>query len=252
VGTIRSSGDTFYFVGCLPYFNVVFGYLGLTPLSTAQNILRILNKMGIEPVVSNDERCCGHDAMWSGDEATFQKLAQWNVEVIKAAGAKRVIFSCPEGYTTFCKHYPKVVGDLPFEVLHMTEFLAQELPKAGLNLEAHSDGLVSYHDPCKLGRWAGIYDPPRELLQLIPELRLVEMPRNRENSMCCGTSAWMECSSCSKAMQTERLQEAIETGAQTLITACPKCQIHLTCAKSNTDLDIDIVDLYSFLAQSMK
>ncbi|EFK97756.1 CoB--CoM heterodisulfide reductase 2 iron-sulfur subunit D, partial [sediment metagenome] len=104
VGTFRGSGDTFYFVGCLPYFNVVFGYLGLTPVSTAQSILRILNKIGIEPVISDDERCCGHDAMWSGDEATFQKLAQWNVDTIKASGAKRVIFSCPEGYTTFRKH----------------------------------------------------------------------------------------------------------------------------------------------------
>jgi len=90
------------------------------------------------------------------------------------------------------------------------------------------------------------------LLQLVPETQLVEMPRNRENSMCCGTSAWTECSSCSKAMQIERLQEAIQTGAQALITACPKCQIHLTCAKSNTDLNIDVIDLYSFLAKSMK
>ena len=63
------------------------------------------------------------------------------------------------------------------------------------------------------------------------------MPRNRENALCCGTSAWMECSSCSKAMQIERLQEALQTGAKTLITACPKCQIHLSCAKSNTDLE---------------
>src|SRR5512143_625772 len=76
VGTFRSTGDTFYFVGCLPYFNVVFGYLGLSPITTAQNILLILNEIGIEPVISDDERCCGHDAMWSGDEATFRKLAQ--------------------------------------------------------------------------------------------------------------------------------------------------------------------------------
>jgi heterodisulfide reductase subunit D len=252
VGTIRTTGDTFYFVGCLPYFNVVFGYLGLSPVTTAQNILRILNKMGIEPVVSDDERCCGHDAMWSGDEATFRKLAQTNVEVIKASGAKRVIFSCPEGYTTFRKQYPKAVGELPFEVLHITEFLAKELPGAGLTLEPQANGAVSYHDPCKLGRWAGIYEPPRQLLQMIPETQLLEMPRNRENSMCCGTSAWTECSSCSKTMQIERLQEAMQTGAQTLITACPKCQIHLTCAKSNTELNIDVIDLYSFLAKSMK
>ena len=82
VGSFRTSGDTFYFVGCLPYFNVVFHYLDLAPVESAKSILKLLNRMGIEPVISDDERCCGHDALWSGDEATFQKLAQWNLEVI--------------------------------------------------------------------------------------------------------------------------------------------------------------------------
>jgi Fe-S oxidoreductase len=96
---------------------------------------------------------------------------------------------------------------------------------------------------------AGIYESPRQLLQFLPETRLVEMERNRENALCCGTSAWMECSSFSKAIQTERMQEAIQTGAQTLITACPKCQIHLTCAQSNTDTDLKVMDLYTYLRQ---
>jgi heterodisulfide reductase subunit D len=251
-GKFRSTGDYFYFVGCLPYFDVVFSYLSLTPLNAARSILKLLNRMEIEPVISNDERCCGHDALWSGDDATFRKLAEWNLEVIKASGARTVLFSCPEGYTTFKKYYAKTFGDLPFEVLHLTEFLARELPGAGLTFEPAGNGAISYHDPCKLGRWAGIYDAPRQLLQLLPETQLVEMPRNRENALCCGTSAWIECSSCSKAMQIERLQEAAQTGARTLITACPKCQIHLSCAKSNTDVDIAVTDLYGYLANALQ
>jgi Fe-S oxidoreductase len=98
---------------------------------------------------------------------------------------------------------------------------------------------------------AGIYEPPRQLLALLPETRLVEMERNRENALCCGTSAWMECSSCSKAIQTDRMQEAIQTGAQTLITACPKCQIHLTCAQSNTESDLKVIDLYTYINQRL-
>jgi Fe-S oxidoreductase len=250
VGTFRASGECLYFVGCLPFFDVVFEYLSLAPVESARNILRLLNKMGVEPVISNDERCCGHDALWSGDEETFRALAASNVQTIRATGARTVLFSCPEGYTTFKDHYPRVVGALPFEVLHVSTFLARELPKAGLTLAAHTDGPVSYQDPCRLGRLAGIYDPPRELIRMVPATHLVEMPRSRENSLCCGTSAWMECSSCSKAMQTERLQEAIQTGARTLITACPKCQIHLTCAKSGTDLEVDVVDLYGYLAKA--
>ena len=79
----------------------------------------------------------------------------------------------------------------------------------------------------------------------------MEMENNRENAVCCGTTAWMECSSCSKTMQINRLHEAEEAGAKTIITACPKCQIHLTCAKSNTDLDVEIKDLYSYLSEKL-
>jgi heterodisulfide reductase subunit D len=251
-GSFRSSGDTFYFVGCLPYFNVVFHYLELAPVESAKSILKLLNRMGIEPVLSDDERCCGHDALWSGDEDTFRRLARWNLELITGSGAKTVIFGCPEGYTTFKLHYPKYFGALPFEVLHVSEYLARELPAAGLSFEPATNGVVSYQDPCRLGRWAGIYEAPRQLIELLPGVRLEEMPRNRENALCCGTSAWMECSACSKAMQLERLDEALQTGAKTLITACPKCQIHLSCAKSGTDLEIDVVDVYSLLAKSLK
>ena len=76
----------------------------------------------------------------------------------------------------------------------------------------------------------------------------MEMQRNRQYALCCGTSAWMECSSCSKSIQVERIEEADQTGAQTLVTACPKCQIHLSCALNQADSDIAIVDLYTYLA----
>jgi len=248
VGKFQATGDYFYFVGCAPYFDAALKY-GPTALETSRSVLKILNRMGIEPVMSDDERCCGHDALWSGDEATFRKLAGLNLEMIAGSGAKTVIFSCPEGYTTFKMEIPKYFGDLPFEVLHISEFLARELPGAGVTFKPAENGssTVTYHDPCRLGRRAGIYEPPRDILKLIPGVQLEEMGLNRENAACCGTSAWMECSNCSKTIQVERLQEAIGTGASTLITACPKCRIHLTCAEQNTDITINIDDLYSFL-----
>jgi len=250
-GAFGDSGEYFYFVGCLPFFDVTFRYLNLSPLETARSVLTLLNKMGIEPVISNHERCCGHDALWCGDHTTFHKLAGWNLEVIKSSGAKTVLFSCPEGYVTFKKYYPKYFGKLPFEVLHMTEFLTRELPDAGLIFQPSAAGPITYHDPCRLGRLAGIYEPPRQLLESLPNTDLVEMERNRQNALCCGTSAWMECSSYSKAIQVERMQEAVQTGAQTLITACPKCQIHLTCAQSGTLSDLKVIDLYTYLRQRL-
>jgi heterodisulfide reductase subunit D len=250
-GTFAETGDYFYFVGCLPYFEVTFAYLNLSPLSSAKSVLSLLNKMGVTPVISNDECCCGHDALWSGDEATFRALAAKNLEAIKNSGAKTVLFSCPEGYYTFKHHYPEYFGDLPFEVLHITEFLTQKMPEAELSFKPSSNGTVTYQDPCRLGRLSGNYDLPRQLLKNLPETNLLEMQRTRENALCCGTSAWMECSGCSKAMQVDRLQEAIQTGAQTLITACPKCQIHLTCAQSNTDFDLKVIDLYTYISERL-
>jgi heterodisulfide reductase subunit D len=251
-GTFQDTGDYFYFVGCLPFFEVTFQYLDLSPLESARSVLGLLNRLGITPVISNDERCCGHDALWSGDEATFKALAKRNLEVIESSGAKTVLFSCPEGYFTFKHHYQKYFGELPFEVLHITDFLSRELPGAGLSFEPSSNGSFTYHDPCRLGRLSGNYEHPRELLKLIPEIDLKEMNRNRENALCCGTSAWMECSNCSKAMRIERLQEAIQTGAKTLITACPKCQIHFTCALSSAELDLKVTDLYAYLLEKLR
>ena len=251
-GRIQEKGDYFFFVGCLPYQDVVFKYLDLQMIDSAKSILKVLNKMGIEPVVSNNERCCGHDAFWSGNEQLFAKLAKKNVETIKASGAKTVIFSCPEGYSIFMESYPAIVGELPFEIIHISEFLARELPKADVSFNPSGNGSVTYHDPCRLGRRAGIYEEPRSLLGLIPDSDLKEMENNRENAVCCGTTAWMECSSCSKTMQIKRLQEAERAGAGTIITACPKCQIHLSCAKSNTDIDVEVKDLYSYLSENIE
>jgi len=246
-GEFQATGDYFYFVGCLPYFEITFRYLDLAPLNSAKSVLRLLNRMGIVPVISNDERCCGHDAFWSGDETTFLNLARLNLEVIEASGAKYVLFSCPEGYATFKKHYPKYFGKLPFTVLYMTAFLEQHFKAHPLSLRPFAKNSVTFQDPCRLGRWSGDYESPRKLLKQIPGISLMEMERSRENALCCGTSAWMACTSGSKAIQTQRLNEAAETGAGTLITACPKCRIHLSCAQSGADMELEIEDIYAYM-----
>jgi Fe-S oxidoreductase len=250
-GKTVDKGDVFYFVGCRPYFDVIFRDINAGSIEGAQNILKILNKCGVEPVVSNDERCCGHDALWNGDEETFKKLAEMNLDLIRSSGAKQVVFSCPEGYYTFKNIYPKYFGDLGFEPLHILDFLAQKIEEGVVDFE-ESEEAVTYHDPCRLGRLAGIYDAPREILGAMPGLELMEMARSRENGVCCGTTGWMNCSSCSKEIQMQRLTEARETGAKTLVTACPKCQIHFRCAKSAFDLDIEINDLYDMVAGRLK
>ena len=251
-GKTKEKGDVFYFVGCRPYFDVIFRDINAGSIQGARNVLKILNASGVEPVVSNNERCCGHDALWNGNEEKFKQLACLNLDVINSSGAKQVIFSCPEGYHTFKEYYPKYFGKLDFEPVLILDFLAEQLSEETIQFSESSEELVTYHDPCRLGRMTGIYDAPRRLLEAMPGVELIEMPRSRENGVCCGTSGWMNCSSCSKEIQLQRLSEASDTGARTLITACPKCQIHFRCAKAAFNLEIEITDLYDLVCERLK
>jgi Fe-S oxidoreductase len=245
---VSSDSDTLYFVGCRPFFDIIFRDINAGSIQGARNVVKLLNAIGIEPQVSEEERCCGHDALWNGDEERFKSLARLNVEMIRALGVKRVVFSCPEGYHTFKEYYPRYVGPLGFELVQFNELLADRMNDLSLRPR---EEVVTYHDPCRLGRMSRIYDAPRELIQKIPGLKLVEMERSRENGVCCGTSGWMNCSSCSKAIQLERLNEAQATGATTVVTACPKCAIHFNCAVKFFDLSIQVKELFDLLAENI-
>jgi len=219
--------DTIYFVGCLPYYQVLFGKLGAQGVEIAQSAVRLLNALDIEPMVMADERCCGHDLLWEGEVDTFQALRELNTEMLQASGAKRIVTTCPE-----CTRTLKLDYNLGMEVLHMAAF----------------------QDPCRLGRHLGEYDAPRQALESIG-LEVVEMENHRDRALCCGTSAWTHCGATAKSIQVDRLKEARATGADLLVTACAKCQIHFKCAQDDPrlqeELGIEIVDLTSLLADVM-
>jgi Fe-S oxidoreductase len=251
-------GEDFYFVGCLPYFDVIFTNIELKSTPIARSAVRLMNRAGIVPVVSEAERCCGHDFYWSGNYEGFLKLAQYNVQMIKDSGAKRVIFACPEGYHTFSEVYPLHVGKLPFEVAFLADVLLAEAKAGKLNfgrpqsLPGEEPVKVTIQDPCRMGRMMGKTEDVRELLRMVPGVELVEMPRNRKDAVCCGSSEWVSCVLCNKQIQLERLCEAQTAGASVLVTACPKCRIHLTCAQydKDTKLDIEIRDLFTLLEEA--
>lgn len=232
---LSNSKDLLYFVGCLPYFDAFFTDLKLNTLEIAKSTIKILNHLGIEPVLMPDERCCGHDLLWTGDIENFKKLARHNIEGIKRTGVKKIVFSCPEGYQTFKKAYPEYIGPLDFEVIHISELLVEKLPELKFQIpkpEIQKPKKVTYQDPCSLGRLCGIYEQPRQIINAMG-IELIEMPKNRKNALCCGTSGWMNCGVYSKQIQLERMKEAKFTGADLLITSCPKCQIHFTCAMND-------------------
>jgi heterodisulfide reductase subunit D len=252
---VSDTGEILYFVGCLPYFEVIFADLGIEALEIARNAVRLLNRAGITPVVTNDERCCGADLLLAGDVDSFRRLAELNVQAIKAAGVKKVITTCAECYNAFKTDYPAYVGPLPFEVTHLTELLATKAAAGELGLEPLSDspGLVTYHDPCRMGRYLKVHEPPRTMIRSVPGLELVEMEDNRERAMCCGSTAWVNCSGCSKLIQREKLRQARETGARVMLTTCPKCQIHLSCAARDLEPDeaVEVKDVTTWVGRAL-
>ncbi|UCE18123.1 MAG: (Fe-S)-binding protein, partial [Gemmatimonadota bacterium] len=195
--------------------------------------------------------CSGHVLYRTADFANFKNLAHHNLEMIKESGARCVVFSCPEGYATFKHLYPKFFRKLKFDIVHIIELVANRVKSDEITLK-ENHGKVTYQDPCRLGRFMGIYDEPRTILKGIPGIEFQEMARSGPDALCCGSSGWINCTRVNKKIQIERLKEALDTGAETLITACPKCNIHLSCAmRDDPDVNIVIKDMTTLLAESL-
>ena len=219
-------GRYLYWVGGAPFFDAVMPELKPASLDSARAAIFLLNKLGVKPVVLENERFSGHDLLWAGDIKGFRSLAEQNLKNIESSGAETVIVSSPGDYYTLAKDYGEYCRDPHFEVCHITEFLAQHI---GMLEFSESGKRVTYHDPCRLGRGMGVYNAPREILRAIPGVELVEMKNIRELSSCCGTSCWINCGRYSKLMQENRLKEAAASGTEALITTCWECAIHFRC-----------------------
>jgi len=253
---ISDDSDVLLWVGCAPYFEPIFEDIEFRALDITEASLKILNFLGIEPKLLPNEKCCGHDVLWTGDIETFKKLAEYNARLIKEAGVKKIVFSCPEGYRTFKLDYPNYGFQVGCELQHISEFLAQRIENGGLKFK-EIRRKVTYQDPCRLGRHLGVYEAPRRVLESIPGIEFVEMEHNREDAICCGTSAFTNCDSYSNMIRTERLSEVASTGAGTVITCCPKCQAHFRCAMVDRGEEkraipkIEVMDLASLVADAL-
>ncbi|MHA1144230.1 MAG: (Fe-S)-binding protein [Candidatus Helarchaeota archaeon] len=253
------TGDILFFRGCVPFFNLESHVSGLEKDYTifSRSVVRLLNYLDIKPILLENERCCGHDALWQGDFTTFERLARLNIDSIEKTGAKLVIFNCAEGYRTFKIDYPNYFGKLNFQVISFPEFLDRTLKESGKVLRSFRDISVTYHDPCRLGRQLKVFDAPRDVLKNIDGVKLLEMENNREQASCCGVNSWLNCNQESKALRKMRLQEAEDTGSDYLITTCPKCQVHFNCLKkelvkeNKQEFKIEIKDFAVFIAEAL-
>jgi len=248
------TGDLVYFSGCLPFFDAYFTHLESDSSAIARSSLRLLSGLGETPALMSRERCCGHDLYWSGDEATAAELARRNAESIAATGATRLVASCPECAHMLRDVYPTLGVSLDVEVMHLSEYLAGKLETGELSLRPLAE-TVSFHDSCRLSRQLRAGDAARAVLNRIYGDDFREFERHGEEAPCCGTNGWLHCDAVSRQLQETRLKEAVERGAETLVTACPKCQLHFRCAQEGDADDelkgLKVRDLATVAAEAM-
>ena len=264
--------EVLFWVGCAGSYQTRFGH-GLGA------ILKVLRSAGVKfGILGEEERCCGSPVAEMGNTRQFAAIARENLKQFAAAAAGTIVTSCADCYGTIKVAYAEVAQEqgleMAFEVLHITEYLERLLRAGRIQPGGPLHLKVTYHDPCHLGRlsdpfipWEGVrgaygvctpkkelrrgtwgcYDPPRQILRAIPGVELVEMERVRENSWCCGAGGGMRTLAPEFARWTaeQRIAEAIATGAEALICACPWCEQNLAEAAGDRIAVHDIGELFA-------
>lgn len=231
---IDKQADTVFFVGCVNSYE---------DQKTGQTIVDLLKKIGEDFTVLSDEWCCGYPLTLLGHPDKAITFMEHNIDLFKKVGAKKILFQCPGCMASFTRLYPKLTGkSFPFKAIHITEFLNDFVIKnKGLEYLLYPL-TVTYHDPCHLARRLKIVDEPRNILKGIPNLRLLEMERTKKRTYCCGGTAITSKEVFLEASKN-RIEEALSTGADLILTECPTCKITLKKAAKRLGAKIDIKNI---------
>lgn len=187
---------------------------------------RILEKAGINfGILGKEERCCGDAARRMGNEYLFQELARQNIEIFRKYHIKKIVTFCPHGFHVFKNEYPQFGAE--FEVLPFIQLVKSLLDDGRLKVTSKIDGVFTYHDPCYLGRYNNLYQTPRDILDAALASNLEEMGLSKNSAFCCGAGGgnFWRGRIVGRRMEESRIEQAIETKANGLITACPFCEI---------------------------
>ena len=267
--------DILYFAGCSASY--------LNP-EIAQATVKILNASGTEFMLMPDEWCCGNTLYSVGMIDEAREMARRNIEAMKQTGATTLLTSCAEGYRMWKVDYPKMLNistaDLGFKVVHLVEYVDELIKKERLKLTNPIDLRLTYHDSCSLSRlsepwvpwegerglWGvvnpplerrrgtnGVYQQPRDILSSIPGVKLVEMPRKRENAFCCGAGRGTKEAFPDFALWAaeQRLEEVKEVGAEAIVSACPWCKNNFTGAIKARDEKIKCFDISELILKAI-
>jgi Fe-S oxidoreductase len=243
--------EVLFWVGCAGSFD-----------QRAQKITKafatILNKVGVKyAILGKEEACTGDPARRAGNEFLFQMMAYQNIQILNGYGIKKIVTTCPHCFNTLKNEYPELGGT--YDVIHHTTFLQELIDQGKIKLKEggiYKGKKISYHDSCYLGRSNDIYEAPRKVLEAL-EGELIEMKRCRSNGLCCGAGGaqmFKEDEPGDKRINIERADEALETGASVIASACPFCNTMMTDGVKNREKEgsVAVLDIAEMIADSME
>lgn len=242
--------EILFWVGCAGSFD-----------QRAQKITKafahILTTIGVKfAILGKEEMCTGDPARRAGNEFMFQMMAYQNIQVLNGYGIKKIVTTCPHCFNIFKNEYPELGGS--YEVIHHSTYLQQLIDSGKIILKeggVFKGKKISYHDSCYLGRANQIYEAPRKVLEAL-DAELLEMKRCRTNGLCCGAGGaqmFKEEEKGTTRVNWERTDEAIETGANIIASACPFCNTMLTDGIKNREKeeDINVLDIAELIASGI-
>ena len=254
--TIKDKADYLYFGGCTAEYR---------QKKLAFATARVLNHLGVDfCMLGEDEWCCCSALIRTGQhekEEIARRAARANVEAIKKTGATKILYACAGCYRTSIVDWPRLLGEeLPFEIIHIAEFLEDQIREGKIEWKASVDKTVTYHDPCHLGRHVGVYDPPRYVLENIPGVKFIEMDRIKENQRCCGAGGGVKegVPDLALGIAEARVQDALDKNPEILSSACPFCKRNLSDGRDSLGekgvagaKELEVEDLIVLVAEAL-
>ncbi len=237
------SAEYLYWVGCATAMNA-------RNHSTARSLVAILKEAGVDfGILGDDEHCTGDPARRIGNEYLFQTLARQNIETLKSRSVKKIITTCPHCLNSLKNEY--AAFGTQFEVVHHSQLLADLVASGRYTPRGELAASVTFHDPCYLGRYNGVFDEPRATIAAVPGTSMIEMERHREASFCCGAGGgrmWME-EPMENRVGNLRARQALDTGAGVVGVGCPFCMAMLEEAVNTEkgDRDVKVYDIAEIL-----
>ena len=241
-GYLKDQAEAVYFTGCTASY---FPLAQKIPMALAE----VLDVSGVDfTLLGEEEWCCGFPLLGAGLADMFQDFVDHNLEAVREKRAKEVLFACPSCYQMWREYYPHEL-----KITHATQFLITLIKEKRVPLKELSM-TVTYHDPCDLGRGARVFDEPREVISSIPGVKLVELPRSRENCQCCGGGGNLEMidATLSTEIARQKIDEILTTGAQAVITSCQQCVRTMTTYVRRNKIPIEVMDITELVHRALK